>query len=344
MVTKRNDETSATASPGVQAANRRAVLQAATVASLGSIVLAGCDGGSSSPGPIVTPAPTPTPTPTPTPASLIGSERERDLLNLALNVFYLEGQFLSVALTGQGLDAALLTGTGVPGTASGGRLLTISDAGLAERFREIRFDTLAHIALMRELLGAAAVAQPAIALGASGGPFGQIGIRAGFSGPFDPYADDASFLLGAFYLVETSVSLLKRLAWQMDTSQVLADAVTGIFAAKSYHAGMIRLGIYRRGVSSADLIDRANRISDFRDSLNNTGVDLDQGVTVPPGVNALPSNINLLPSSPKGYLLERTPREARSLLYLTQSYVEDGPAITGGGFFPNGVNGNPARP
>ncbi len=251
------------------------------------------------------------------------------MLNFALNLFYLEGQFLSVGLTGQGLDPTLLTGVGAAGQVAGALPAAIADTELAERLREILLETVSHIALFRELLGGEAVAQPTIDLGAAGGPFGVIGGRTmGYA--LNPYASATLFLLGSFYLLETSVSLLKRLAWQM-TTRTLADATAAVLTTKAAHAGIIRLNIYRRrNISSAETF--ANRISDFRESLNNSGVDLDQGVTLPNGA------MNLLPSSPAGYLPERTPAETRPLVYLAA------PAAERGGFFPNGLNGNLARP
>lgn len=337
-----------TDAPAAQAAiapvaSRRQFLQGRAVSALGAVFVAGCDSGSGSPStPTPTPStPTPTPsTPTPSPSPSIGTQAERDLLNFALNILYLEAQFYSFAATGEGLPAASLTGTGTAGTAVGGRRVYFNDVGVIEWYRKIRSDSLGHITLFRELLGAEAVAQPYIKLNAAGGPFEVIGQRINFHlglyDGFDPYASAEEFLLGCFYLTEPSLTLLKRIAWQM-TTPALADAVAAVCTTKAGHAGVIRLNIYRRRSGyGSDITTMADRISEFREGLNNSGVDLDQGVTLPNGVSS--RRMNLLPSSPAGYLPERSPAEIRPIYYLAA------PGAAGGGFFPNGMNSNLARP
>lgn len=295
----------------------------------GTALLAAC--GSGNGGAIITP-PTPTPTPTPTPSAPVGTVEERDQLNLALNALYVEGQFLSFAVTGQGLPAAILTGTGASGQATGARRVTFADSRLAERFTEILANTIAHIALLRELLSSYAVAQPTIDLSAAAGPFGAIAAGAGFTSPLDPYADETSLLLGSFYLIDVSVTYFKQLTLGRGSSargtpEVAAAAVSTL-STKSAHAGMIRLGVYRKGLLSPDVLNQANAISDFRD-LRDGADSLDQGITSS-------GSLNLTPTGSFGGIFARTPGQLLRLLYLQ---APSNLTISRGGFLPNGANG-----
>ena len=317
--------------------SRRRILQSGAAIALGSAILAGCDrgGGNGAPSagsPTPTPTLTPTPTPTPTPASpAIGTQAERDLMNFALNILYLEAQFYSYAVTGQGLPAGALTGTGTAGAASGGRQNTFESSGIAERFREINYDTAGQVTLFRELLGNEAIAQPTIDLAVNAGPFGVIG-RSISDSALDPYANDLSLLLAAFYLIEPSLTVLKRAAWQITTKQ-LADAVTAVVAAKAGHAGMIRLQLIKANFAILNHVQIAHcvmRMSDLRERLGET-VDVDESLSKS-GVGTVFS-----PASDAGYFPERTPAQARPI------YLLAAPTIDRGGFFPNGMNGNLAR-
>jgi hypothetical protein len=316
--------------------SRRQLLQGTAAVTLGAAFLAGCDsasgdGGISSPAPLPTPSPTPTPTPTPA-TPLIGTQAERDMLNFALNLFYLEGELLSFAVTGQALDAASISGTGTAGAATGGRGLTFTIGAIAERYREMLYDTLACITLLRELLGADTIAQPTINVGVAGGPFGVLGRRVS-DGDLDPYASEMGLQLGHFYILDPLVALLKRLSWQMTTPE-LANGIAAICTTKAGHSGMVRLAIQRGGqgrLNNVQVLLWTIRLSDLRESLNNTGSDLDQGVYVEG------QGVSLLVSSPAGYMPERTPAQTRPLFYLAVATADRG------GFFPNGMNGTLAR-
>jgi hypothetical protein len=74
------------------------------------------------------------------------------------------------------------------------------------------------------------------------------------------------------------------------------------------------------------------RMSDLRENLAPGDSDLDQGLYV----NGF--GVSFMPSSPAGYLPERTPAQTRPIFYLAA------PSVDRGGFFPNGMNGSLARP
>ncbi len=91
-------------------------------------------------------SPTPTPTPTPT-------VTDADVLNFALNLEYLEAQFYSYAVTGSGLSASMLSGTGNQGALTGGRKVNFTDPIVEQYAKEIAADEIAHVKFLRDQLG-----------------------------------------------------------------------------------------------------------------------------------------------------------------------------------------------
>ena len=313
-------------------AERRSFLRSASAATLaagGSALLAACGGSGTA-----TPTPTSTVTPTPSPTS-VAVLQDQDTLNFALNLEYLEAQFYSFAVTGAGLPNVLLaSGNGnqsVQGSVTGGRQVSFADPVVAQYAREIAADEIAHVALLRSALGAAAVAQPAINIdGGATGAFTTVARAAGVVGPtanFDPYLNDENFLLGAYIFEDVGVTAYKGAAAQINTV-LLVDAAAGILATEAYHAGLIRTVLYSKGLTTPSLRTNAGLISDARDSLDGTTTDLDQGI-VGDSVTS-----NLVPTDANGLVFSRTAGQVLNIVYINSN------AVIGGGFFPNGLNGN----
>ncbi|MEG3174627.1 ferritin-like domain-containing protein [Sphingomonas sp. RB3P16] len=309
----------------------------ATVAAGGLSLLAACNGNDN------TPVPTPTPTATSTPTS--SAQTDLDVLNFALNLEYLEAQFYVRAVYGQGLPDTVLTGTGTQGAVVGGRQVTFTDPVVAQYAREIAADEAAHVNFLRSVLGSAAVAQPAINIdGGATGAFTAAARAAGIAtnasgaidntnGTFDPYASDTNFLLGAFIFEDVGVSAYKG-ASPLITNKTYLEAAAGILAAEAYHAGLVRTVLYAKGIGTPTmaaipaLITAAGKISDARDSLDGASDD-DQGIAGPDA-----SQSNIVPTDNNGLAYSRTTGQVLNIVYLSKS------ALVGGGFFPNGINGN----
>ncbi len=302
----------------------------------GASVLAACGGDNT---PLITPTPTPVPTPTasPTPPAT-GAPSEGDVLNFALNLEYLEAQFYSFAAFDTGLAANLLTGPGQAGAATGGRRVQFTDPLVAAYAREIARDEIAHVAFLRRAIGSTAVAQPAIDISANAnGAFSNAaraaGLITGANATFDPYANDENFLLAAFIFEDVGVTAYKGGARFLNTPATL-EATAGILAAEAYHAGLVRTVLYRKGLSTAALIEATESISNARDSLDGA-TDLDQGVRPSisgTGAAATPKS-NIVPTDGSGIVYSRTPGQVLNIVYLNNA------AVSGGGFFPNGLNG-----
>jgi hypothetical protein len=256
-----------------------------------------------------------------------------DILNFALNLEYLEAQFYAFAATGAGLPASSLGGAGTAGAATGGRQVNFTDPIVAQYAREIAADERAHVDFLRTAIGATAVAQPAIDISANpNGAFSNAARAAGLVGPgvaFDPYASDENFLLGAFIFEDVGVTAYKG-ASPLLSSKVFLEAAAGILAVEAYHAALIRTTLYAKGLAAPSLIDATEAISNARDSLDGTS-DIDQGIR--PSGSGLSTTSNIAPLDGDGLAYSRSAGQVLNIVYLNRT------AVTGGGFFPNGVNG-----
>lgn len=256
-----------------------------------------------------------------------------DVLNFALNLEYLEAQFYLFAATGAGLPNTSLSGAGTPGAATGGRRVNFTDPVVARYAQEIAADERAHVDFLRNAIGTTAVAQPAIDISADpNGAFSTAARAAGLVGPgvaFDPYANDENFLLAAFIFEDVGVTAYKG-ASPLISNKTFLEAAAGILAVEAYHAAIVRTTLYAKGIAAPALIDATEAISNARDSLDGTS-DLDQGVRASGTGNATTSNI--VPLDPDGLAYSRTAGQVLNIVYLNNA------AVTGGGFFPNGVNG-----
>ena len=291
---------------------------AAVLASAGSL-LSACDDDDKT----TTPTPTPTPTPPPT-------LTDADVLNFALQLEYLEAQFYTYAVTGEGLPGSQLTGTGTQGAIMGGRKVTFSDPVVAQYAAEIAGDEAKHVLFLRNQLGSSAVAQPAIDISAgSTSAFSAAARAAGLinaNQSFDPYANDENFLLGAFVFEDVGVTAYKGAA-PLISNKTYLEAAAGILAAEAYHAGLIRTVLYRKGLEAPSLRTSADKISDARDSLDGSS-DLDQGISLSDGKS------NIVPTDTDGIAYSRSAGQVLNIVYLDKT------AKSAGGFFPSGLNGN----
>lgn len=240
------------------------------------------------------------------------------IFNFALNSEYLESEYYLRGSRGTGLDGSLITGIGTLGDVRGGSQVPFQDRVLANFFSEVAGDELAHVRLLRSLLGGGAIARPAINLNES---FTIAARAAGIINDqqtFNPFADQIGFLLGSFLLVDVGVSAYAG------SSGALSDpnniGVAGrILAVEGYHAGTTRAQCYIRG-----LFSQTQAISNVRNRLDGPE-DSDQGI-------GDATNANITPTDGNGLGPARTPQQVLAILY------ENG-ALQPGGFLPNGANG-----
>ena len=252
-------------------------------------------------------------------AATSGGVSDASVLNLALNLEYLEAEFYQRAVFGHGLASSLTTGTGHHGSVHGGRQVHFKSKRIRQYAEEIAKDEQAHVAFLRSALGSAAVARPDISLDAA---FKAAAKAAGLGNDFDPYANETNFLLGAFVFEDVGVTAYKGAA-PLISNKTYLEAAAGILSVEAYHAATIRSTLFEMG---HDAIHAANAISDARDSLDGPRDD-DQHLTSRGGV------ANIVPADHNGITYSRSPGQVLNVVYLNPK------SVTKGGFFPTGVNG-----
>lgn len=243
-----------------------------------------------------------------------------NILNFALNLEYLEAEYYLRGAFGRGLDDSDTTGTGNRGAVIGGRQVPFATEAIRQYAEEIARDEEAHVKLLRNALGSRRVARPTIDIEQS---FTTAARAAGLVGPnqsFDPYADEDSFLLGAFVFEDVGVTAYKGAA-PFILRRAFLSAAAGLLAVEAYHAGEIRTLLLQRGLAGA-----AQAISDLRDSADGP-TDLDQGILDGNG------RINIVPTDANGLVFDRTTQQVLNIVYL-------GGAAANFGFFPNRLNGS----
>ena len=247
---------------------------------------------------------------------------DAEVLTFALNLEYLEAEFYLRAYFGYGLStlsASNVTGAGTQGTVTGGSQVPFQNPAIRQYCQLLAVDELAHVQFIKGALGSAAVAEPNINLNTSFSMLAQAAglIQAGQT--FNPFADDISFLIGAFIFEDVGVTAYNGAATLITNPDYL-QAAASILGTEAYHAGMIRTLLANIGAGQA-----ANAVSALRAKLSNAQDD--QGIIIPG------NSYNAASTDANGLCFARTTSQVLNIVY------GGGAAGTGGLFFPNGLNG-----
>jgi hypothetical protein len=241
---------------------------------------------------------------------------DADIFNFALNLESLETEYYLRGVSGQGMDIADAGPN--PGSVAGGHAVPWQNDDLRQMLQEVAENERAHVRFYRRVLGAQAVSRPTIDLGG----FAVAARAAGLGDNFDPFASEMNFLLGGMLMEDVGVTAYHG-AVPLIVNKTFLDAAAGILAVEAYHMGMARALLYRMGTAARHA---ANAISDARDRLDGPA-DLDQGIEVN-------GRANFVPADGDAKVFSRTPQQVLRIVYLT-----DQPGVSGGGLFPNGMNG-----
>lgn len=250
-------------------------------------------------------------TPPPPPPSGV---TDADIFNFALNLEYLEAEYYLRATTGAGLSASDVGSK--PGTVTGGAAVAFKTPAIAAFAAEIAADELAHVRFIRKALAGLAVDEPAIDLMNS---FNAAATAAGIAGgTFNPFADENSFLLGAFVFEDVGVTAYHGAASLLTVTADLGYAA-GIYATEAYHAGGIRTLIAQLGDPYVTI---ANQIEGLRAAAGG-------------GNETTLSSSAIVAADSNSIAYDRTTDQVLHIVYLNAMAG----AVSKGGFFPNGLNG-----
>ncbi len=285
---------------------------------------------------------------------------DNDILNFALNLEYLEANFYSLAVNGVTIDKLStpisITGGGV-GTQ--GTVVTkanfakvpFSNPTIAAYAAETATEEGKHVTFLQTALAKAAVAQPQIDLVAS---FNALSMAAGIGATFDPFANDANFLIGAYIFEDVGVTAYHGAAGSISSSQILGYAA-GILAVEAYHAGLVRTSINALDAGSGTLTGYTQKISALRSQLANPtkpatgtpfttngglaaddqGIDNSQKVALQ-GTSATYSSTTILDADNNSITFGRTPQQILAIVTNTAPTASTHVGL----FFPAGLNGN----
>jgi hypothetical protein len=163
---------------------------------------------------------------------------DADILNFALNLEYLEAEFYTRATTGKTIEEIGIgvSGKGASGETTGGRKIDFG-ASTMRIMKEVADNEQNHVRFLREALGSAAVAKPAINLDALG-----------------MVTTDREFLVLARAFEDVGVSAYGGAAKLIQDPNTL-EAAARIALTEAYHAGNIRLIIAGKNISTAQVDD-----------------------------------------------------------------------------------------
>ena len=290
-------------------------------------------------------------------ASTVTSYTDNDILNFALNLEYLEANFYYLAAFGTNISTANslypigagvmgITGVGTQGsvvTKSTTCKVPFTSLQVASYCVETAIEEGKHVAFLRSALGSAAVAQPQIDLLNS---FNALASLAGIGPAFDPFASDATFLIGAYIFEDVGVTAYHGAAPLITNKSTILPAAAGILAVEAYHAGLVRTSINALDPTGAlGLLGYTQKISavrtgaaqaaattkvtdDFGLQIQNVSLGGSANVTATTIVDADPTNV---------VAFSRTTTQVLNI--VTGGNATTSGAAAKGVFFPNGLNG-----
>ncbi len=255
--------------------------------------------------------------------------KDADYLNFALNLEYLEAEFYLRAATGVGLTSTD-AGTGA-GAVTGGAQVPFKTPAIQAYALEIAAHELAHVQFLRSALGSAAVARPAIDFTNAFNAAYQAA-SGNTSATFNPFADETSFVLGAFVFEDVGVTAYNGAGPLLTDKTTNLAAAGSIVAVEAYHAGLVRdLLVYLDDGTAMGTIATANAIAALRgkaSSVANTSGSATAETTLSAG--------QIVNADTNSLAFARSTDQILHIVYLNATAG----AVSKGGFFPSGLNGS----
>ncbi|XP_057496688.1 ferritin-like catalase Nec2 [Actinidia eriantha] len=273
------------------------------------------------------------------PRAIPVTEEDKDMMQFAENLEYLEAEFFLTGALGFGLDIAapqLVMGGPPPVGARKANL----DLVTQNIIKEFGYQEVRHLRALKETFGL--IARPLLNLSTHN--FAKLvdeAFERELVPPFDPYRDSLSYMLGSYVIpymglvgyVGTNPRIIGY-----KTKELLA----GLLGVEAGQDAVIRTYLYERADELVKpykytVAEFTVRISELRNKLAMCGIK-DEGIVVPPQLGAENRTVsNVLSADSNSLSYERIPAEILRVLYGT------GKENMPGGFFPQGANGNIAK-
>jgi len=283
-----------------------------------------------------------------------------DILNFALNLEYLEAQFYNLAVYGVTIDKLP---TPIPVAVNGGTAGTVT---LKPNFAKVPFTNALiqayatetageegkHVSFLQTALTTNAVSMPNIDLYNS---FNTLAAAANIGSSFDPFANDANFLIGAYVFEDVGVSAYHGAAGLIADKKNILPAAVGIHGVEAYHAGLIRTTINAIDAAATfapvgTLTGYTQAISAARSSLANPGgattttfigtmaddIGVQTTMVALEGSSATNVATTLADTDVNALGWGRTPSQILAIVTGTSPTATTHQGV----FFPSGLNGN----
>ena len=323
------------------ALSRRSFLAGAGTAAAGTLI-AGCGSG----GPAILPA--------------VTAYNDVDILNFALNLEYAEAEFYMRAATGSGLSTTD-AGSGA-GSVTGGAQIPNLTPQQQSFLNEIAYTEQQHVRFMRSTLGSAAVSRPTLDLtaGFGGAVTAANSLTVTSSSTtlpsiptsFNPFGSFPEFMVGALVFEDTGVTAYDGAAPLISAAGIAAgylSAAAGIMAVEAYHAGFLRSRLTINAILMGDTAYPYplyfNRLVNLLDALSGATTETPlSGFSADVSTVDTVGTTTVVPADSNAIAYPRTTDQVLHIVYGTFSNTTGAttPAagVAGGGFFPDGLNGN----
>ena len=265
-----------------------------------------------------------------------------DVLNFALNLEYLEAEYYVRAVTGQGLSAfttsdgktSLTNNSSSTVSVPSTTLVPFQTPAIGYWAEKIANDELSHVRFLIEGIpyyGGTPVQEPNIDLMASFNTLAQLAGLIPMGSPvgtFNPFASELGFLIGAYIFEDVGVTAYAGAAGALTNPDIISYG-SSILAVEAMHAGLIRS--YLSEIGGGKVTNAISAVRQLVSNVQDNGTDL-SGMLDSAGNPG--SAFNFVNTDYNGQVFRRTPQQVLNVVYGAS-----GTGVTGGGFFPNGVNG-----
>jgi hypothetical protein len=269
---------------------------------------------------------------------------DTDILNFALSLEFLGANYYSLGLNGVTIDKAspaIPTGAGGKGTGGSVTLppnfapVPFTYPVIQNLAQQLLADEIAHVTTLQSALGSAAVAMADIDYSAFTTLFNPL------LNPFNPFQDDAHFMLGAFVFEDVDTSAYHGAAPLIsDRANVLPPAVQ-IHSVEAQHAGLVRtVLIGADAIAQIPILGALTAvIAQQRATLSGVGDVPVATTTVTLEGGSYPAT-TLVDADANALAFARTTSQVLNIVTAGNAGGAKNGANYTGGFFPNGINGN----